>query len=163
MSHIFKCDFLDYDLSELSLIHHQLEYKKSIVPYSYNNGKSPVFWEKAKVPDKHTYTHLEHIKKQLGQHNIFIVGCKIPANIEFGMHIDPGVKCSINILLSEDNAPVTFEGIDDVYYRCALLDVSKMHKVKAYHKERLFMRFCFPTETFENIENELKMKEKKYE
>ena len=72
-----------------------------------------------------------------------MAGCEIP------YHHDGRPKCSINILLSEDNAPITFEDIGDVHYKCALLDVKKKHMIKAHDKDRWLFNLSILEKTYD--------------
>tara|TARA_B100000424_G_scaffold137981_1_gene104728 strand:- start:298 stop:798 length:501 start_codon:yes stop_codon:yes gene_type:complete len=70
-------------------------------------------------------------------------GCEIP------FHTDGRPMCSINILLSENNSPITFEDIGDVYYHCALLNIKKKHKVKSSKTERWLFNLSILDKTYE--------------
>lgn len=72
-----------------------------------------------------------------------MAGCEIP------YHHDGRPKCSINILLSENNAPITFEDIGDVYYTCALLDVKKKHMIRAHNKDRWLFNLSILEKTYD--------------
>jgi hypothetical protein len=63
------------------------------------------------------------------------------ANTEVPMHNDIGTSACVNIILSEDYAPITFEECGDIKYKCAILDIQKKHKVKSYPKERILLKF----------------------
>jgi len=70
-------------------------------------------------------------------------GCEIP------FHHDGRPKCSINILLSENNSPITFEEIGDVYYDCALLNIKKKHMIKSSKTERWLFNLSILDKTYE--------------
>lgn len=65
-----------------------------------------------------------------------------------GTHTDPKTLCSINILLSEDNAPIVIEN-KEYCYNTALLDTSREHSVPASDNDRLLLKFSFSKTKFE--------------
>ena len=65
-------------------------------------------------------------------------------------HTDDATRCqsSVNVIMTEDPAPVEFRGGDfdyqgKFYYKCAALDVMKEHSVQNEDKERVLMRISF--------------------
>ena len=62
-------------------------------------------------------------------------------NTEVPMHSDRGTKCCVNIMLSDNYAPITFEESGDHFYKCALLNIQKQHSVKSHDKERVLIKF----------------------
>lgn len=44
-------------------------------------------------------------------------------------HVDHGHRAAINIILSDDPAPIKYRGEDEVFYECAILNVAKRHEV----------------------------------
>lgn len=72
------------------------------------------------------------------------------ANTHVPMHSDSGTICSVNILLEEDSAPITFEDIGDVYYRCAFVNVGgKRHMVKSWPEERVLLKYSIKNRSYE--------------
>jgi len=68
----------------------------------------------------------------------------IDKNFELSWHTDDATRCrsSVNVIMTNDPAPVTFrEG--DFYYKCAALDVMQEHAVFNRDKERILMRISF--------------------
>ena len=59
------------------------------------------------------------------------------------------------MLLSDEFAPITFDD-EEVYYKNALINVSKHHSVKSYKKDRLLLKFGWTTKSFEQVYEELK-------
>jgi hypothetical protein len=57
------------------------------------------------------------------------------------MHADYGTKCAINIILSDDAAPIIFEDVGEFNYTCALLNIQERHSVPSYPKERFLLKY----------------------
>lgn len=79
---------------------------------------------------------------------------RLDAESELPMHRDPmrKARCAVNILLDDYNAPITFEEIGDVYYKVALVDVSRAkHMVKAYPKDRRLVKFTISKYGFKDV------------
>ena len=47
-------------------------------------------------------------------------------------------ECAINILLSDDCAPITYRDFGDIYYKCALVNTQEIHSVKTDVERILF-------------------------
>ena len=77
------------------------------------------------------------------------------ANAEVPMHSDNGTQTCINILLSDNFGPITFEDIGDVQYECALINVSKRHAVKKHIEERLLLKLSIFDKSYEECYNRL--------
>ena len=65
-------------------------------------------------------------------------------------HVDNGTQCSVNIILTDDAAPVTFSGID-YYYSQALLNTTVPHSVTNGPKERILLKISIFDETYEQL------------
>lgn len=109
-------------------------------------------WLKAKLREHiQMYPHIEEL------HSLFegsiIVAYKQLANTSVHMHIDPATACSVNVVLSEDYAPVIFEDYGEIMYKSALFNTSLNHAVPAYPKERLLLKFAFLEETYEDVKS----------
>ena len=79
-----------------------------------------------------------------------LAGCEVP------FHYDPAPKCSVNILLSENNSPITFEDIGDVHYKCALLNTKKKHMIKSSKTDRWVLIFSILDKTYKECIKRLK-------
>ena len=75
------------------------------------------------------------------------------ANTSLPMHRDNGTKCAINIILSNDAAPIIFEDIGAIKYKCALINVSQRHSVPAFPKDRLLIKFSITDLKYEDVYN----------
>ena len=53
-------------------------------------------------------------------------------------HKDMTTECAINILLSDDCAPITYRDFGDIYYKCALINTQEVHSVKTDVERILF-------------------------
>lgn len=57
------------------------------------------------------------------------------------MHADHNTLCCVNIILSNKAAPIVFEDIGEVEYKCALLNITERHMVPEFKTERLLLKF----------------------
>jgi hypothetical protein len=69
-------------------------------------------------------------------------------------HKDFSTQCAVNILLSDDPAPINIEGVD-YYYTQALINVQKEHSVTNGSKERVLFKFSIPDKSFEQVASEI--------
>lgn len=65
-------------------------------------------------------------------------------------HVDNGTQCSLNFILSNDPAPVTFYGQDYVYNQ-VLLNTSLPHSVTNGPVERVLLKISIFDETYEQL------------
>lgn len=79
------------------------------------------------------------------------------ANTELPWHKDYTTSAAVNILLSDDLAPLTFR-IGDSHYKCALINVAKPHMVKPHPTDRLLLKYGWKDKTFKQVEKEFKDK-----
>lgn len=86
---------------------------------------------------KNIFTKIEHIFKDEKIDCFFYI---LEKHNSIGTHTDPNTLSAINILISDDNAPIIIE--DNHYvYNTALVDTSKMHSVPASETDRLLLKF----------------------
>lgn len=71
-------------------------------------------------------------------------------------HVDRGTKCAVNIVLSTQGDPIEFRhtvGEDTYrrkyYYRCALIDTTQEHRVKAISEPRVLFKMSIFDKSFE--------------
>lgn len=81
------------------------------------------------------------ISHRIGTNDIRPRFYKQQENTELPMHSDNGTLCSINIILSEESAPIIFENGGSYNYDCAILNIQERHSVPAYHKERFLLKY----------------------
>jgi hypothetical protein len=72
-------------------------------------------------------------------------------------HTDNGTQCSLNFILSEDPAPITFFG-EDYYYDQILLNTTQPHSVTNTSTERILLKISIFDETYEQLSKRLKYK-----
>jgi hypothetical protein len=65
-------------------------------------------------------------------------------------HVDNGTQCSLNFILSDDPAPVTFFGEDYVYTQ-VLLNTTLPHSVTNGSTERILLKISIFDETYEQL------------
>lgn len=70
-------------------------------------------------------------------------------------HKDYGTQCSLNVLLSENADPITFEH-GDVHYKTALLDTQSLHAVKNTTATRVLFKVSVMDRTFSEVLNILR-------
>jgi len=69
---------------------------------------------------------------------------------ELPFHKDSDIMpASINFLLDNGYAPITFKDYGDINYKTALVNISQYHKVKPQDKERHLLKLCIYDKTFE--------------
>lgn len=76
-------------------------------------------------------------------------------NFDLSWHVDDATRCrsSVNVIMSDNPAPVSFrEG--DFFYKCAALDVMQEHSVSNDNNERVLMRISFRTLTHDKLVND---------
>lgn len=97
----------------------------------------------------HTVTDFTDLPEMLCLYNMFaeMFDTEITAkyfklleNVELPPHTDMGHRACINIVLSDDPAPVWYKDYGDETYTCAMLNVAKRHGVKP-GPERKMIKF----------------------
>jgi hypothetical protein len=72
-------------------------------------------------------------------------------------HVDNETQCSINLIITDDPAPITINGTDFVY-RQALLDTTVPHSVVNSDKQRIMLKISIFNETFDQLSQRIKYK-----
>lgn len=98
---------------------------------------------------KHTAPYIEKIIADFG------VGGSprfywLAPNSRLDTHVDNGTRCSINLILNENPAPVTIMNTDMVYTQ-ALLNTSLPHSVTNGPEERVLLKISIFDKTFEQV------------
>ncbi len=70
-------------------------------------------------------------------------------------HKDIGTECAINILLSDDCAPITYRDYGDIYYKCALINTQEIHCVKT-DVERILFKLSIMDMKYEDAASRLR-------
>lgn len=79
----------------------------------------------------------------------------LEANAFLPQHLDNGTLCSINIVLSENPAPVSFMG-EEFYYDACLLNTQLRHGVQNGPEDRLLFKISIKNRNYEQVKNILK-------
>ena len=87
--------------------------------------------------------------KELFDDRILINYLRQDANTEVPMHADSGTICAVNIIVSDNAAPITFENIGDVEYKCALINTQQRHMVKPFPEDRYLLKYSMKSKTYE--------------
>lgn len=72
-------------------------------------------------------------------------------------HVDNATQCSINLIISESPAPITFNG-NNYMYRQALLNTAIPHSVTNKSSERIMLKISIFNETYAELANRIKYK-----
>lgn len=137
---------LQYDKEKLKDEVSELDFQP-FAPEQYYFRKT---WLKARLKENiFMYPHIEDLHKQLP--GSIIVAYKQYANTSVHMHVDPATECSVNIVLSDDYAPVIFEDYGEIHYECALFNTSLNHAVPKYSEERLLLKFSFLDTSYDKV------------
>lgn len=72
-------------------------------------------------------------------------------------HVDNETQCSINLIITDEPAPITINGTDYVY-RQALLDTTVPHSVINSDKQRIMLKISIFNETFDHLSQRIKYK-----
>ena len=141
---------LRYDKEKLKEEVSELDFK----PFSPKECYFRNTWLKARLRENIVmFPHIEDLHMQLP--GSVIVAYKQLANTSVHMHVDPATECSVNIVLSDDYAPVIFEDYGEILYEYALFNTSLNHAVPKYSKERLLLKFSFLDTSYERVKEML--------
>lgn len=145
MNNYIKHITLPYDKNLLISEAESLEFKPFELPKKYNSWWDYVpTWLQGWIGDANVpeITRIGNIiTEKLGTEDLRPRFYKQQANTELPMHSDYGTKCAINIILSDDAAPILFENGGEFKYTCALLNIQERHAVPAYPKERFLLKY----------------------
>jgi hypothetical protein len=105
---------------------------------------------------KHTSPYIEKIISDFG------VGGSprfywLEPNSRLATHVDNGTKCSINLILNDNPAPVTILNTDMIYTQ-ALLNTSLPHSVTNGPEERVLLKISIFDKTFEEVSSCIRYK-----
>ena len=105
---------------------------------------------------KHTTSYIEKIIEDFG------VGGSprfywLAPNTRLGTHVDNGTTCSINLILSENPAPVTILNVD-MFYTQALLNTTLPHSVINGPQERVLLKISIFDKTFDEVSQQINYK-----
>lgn len=145
---------LNYPLDKERLIKDSIEAKKISQAHTDNRYPNENFdyWQKS----FYTSDYIEQIMKDLevtGKPRFYW----LDPHKDIPEHVDNGTTCSINIILNDEAAPITF-GDKDYYYTMVLLNTSIPHSVKNNNTERLLFKISIFDESYEDLANRIKYK-----
>ena len=109
--------------------------------------------------DKDLFNNPENLKKIIED---FGVGGSprfywLAPNTRLGTHVDNGTTCSINLILSENPAPVTILNVD-MFYTQALLNTTLPHSVINGPQERVLLKISIFDKTFDEVSQQINYK-----
>lgn len=78
-------------------------------------------------------------------------------NTKLGTHIDNNTKCSINLILSKNPAPVTILD-QEIFYTQAVLNTRLPHSVVNGSEERILLKVSIFDKTFEEVVEQINYK-----
>ena len=112
-------------------------------------------WMQGRIIDTKLYSEIHRltnvIKEKSGARDVRPRFYRQEKNTHVPMHADVNTKCCINVILSEKAAPIVFEDIGEVNYKCALLNITKRHMVPKFKDERLLLKFSIFDKTYEEV------------
>ena len=76
---------------------------------------------------------------------------------EIPEHVDNDTQCSINLILTQDPAPIRIQG-KEFYYTQALLDTTVPHAVVNGPKERIMLKISIFDQTYEMLRDRINYK-----
>ena len=90
---------------------------------------------------RHTFPYATDIIKGLDLENYDVRPrfYTLDKNTTLSPHTDLGTQCAINILLSQNNAPINIEGID-YSYKQALINTQSVHSVNNLAEDRIIFK-----------------------
>ena len=117
-------------------------------------------WMQGHVRDTRLYQEVHRLKniieKYTGSRDVRPRFYKQENRTKVPMHADHNTLCCVNIILSNRAAPIVFEDIGEVVYRCALLNITQRHMVPEFKTERLLLKFSIFDKTYEEVKRCMK-------
>lgn len=109
-------------------------------------------WLTLKIEDYTLFPETEKVKdyiKSIYNYEPVVKLFELTENVEIPPHKDMGHKACINIVLSEDPAPVYYRDYGEVVYETAMLNVAKRHGVHPGPKRKM-IKFQLAPDMFYN-------------
>ena len=79
-------------------------------------------------------------------------------NAVLGTHVDVGTQCSLNFILCDKPAPVTFEDTENFYYQNCLFNTSIPHSVINGNEDRVLFKISIFDKTFDEVRYRIKQR-----
>lgn len=145
---------LNYPLDRDRLLQDSIKAREHSLAHTDNRYPDVDFtyWQKS----FYTSDYIEQIMRDLevqGKPRFYY----LEPNTVIPEHTDNGTTCSINIILNDSPAPITF-GNTDYYYTMVLLNTSIPHSVKNNDTERILFKISIFDESYEDLANRIKYK-----
>lgn len=147
--------YLNYPLDKKRLLDEALEAKKFAKSYGDDPrypGQTLDTW----LISKHESPYAMEIIKDFeieGKPRFYF----LESNAKLPEHTDNNTTCSINFILSDGAAPVSFKNIE-YFYTQALLNTTLLHSVSNGPIERILFKISIFNESFEKLANRIKFK-----
>lgn len=137
-------------------------YKKvseDAVTYTDNVHRSSDDW---KISRLNSFAYADEIMDDLGLLD-FVSDYRsrfylLEANALLTTHVDVGTKCSLNFILCDNPAPVTFEDTENFYYQNCLFNTSIPHSVINGPEDRILFKISIFDKTFDEVKQRIKYK-----
>jgi hypothetical protein len=145
---------LDYPLDTVALLQSAVSAHLSAKPYT--DSRYPSLRKEDWYIGRYTDGHIDKILRDFeidGSPRFYWLEpfATIP------QHVDNGTQCSINLILTENPAPITIEGVDYTYQQ-ALLNTTVPHSVTNGDTERIMLKISIFDETYESLSARIKYK-----
>lgn len=145
---------LDYPLDTVALLQSAVSAHLSAEPYT--DSRYPSLRKEDWYIGRYTDDHVDKIMRDFevnGSPRFYWLEpfATIP------QHVDNGTQCSINLILTENAAPITIEGVDYTYQQ-ALLNTTLPHSVTNGDTERIMLKISIFDETYESLSTRIKYK-----
>jgi hypothetical protein len=145
---------LDYPLDNATLLQSAENARLSAEPYT--DSRYPSLRKEDWYIGRYTDKHVDKIMRDFevdGSPRFYW----LEPFADIPQHVDNGTQCSINLILTENPAPITVDGVDYTY-RQALLNTALPHSVRNGEDERIMLKISMFDETYESLSARIKYK-----
>jgi hypothetical protein len=139
----------DFDIEYLKVMANH--YENLAEPWEGGNNFKTEFWKIYRL-SKDTYINEIMEDLNINAHPRFVYQS---ANTYLSPHIDFDSKCCVNILLSDDPAPINIEDID-YEYSAALINIERVHSVRTDDQKRVFLKLSVKDKDFDQVLKEIR-------
>jgi hypothetical protein len=145
---------LDYPLDTVALLQSAVNAKLCAEPYTDSRypGQRKEDWYIGRYTDEHIDKIMRDFEVD-GSPRFYW----LEPFADIPQHVDNGTQCSINLIITENPAPITVEGIDYTYQQ-ALLNTTLPHSVTNGDTERIMLKISIFDETYESLSARIKYK-----
>jgi hypothetical protein len=145
--------YIDYPLDKNQLLIEAQSAKMHAEPYG-NDPRYPNQEFKEWLISKHTSTYIEQIMYDFnieGKPRFYWLA----PNVVLPEHVDYNTECALNFVLSDNPAPVLFQG-KEYTYTAALLNTQIPHSVVNSNEERILFKISVFNESYEELAKRIK-------